>query len=407
MLLGCDAASREDVPEGIERDSLAAETSPCFRGTPPPYRRGSVRGVRATFLLLLAALSLHAQTGENVLLVVNRKDALSRRIADYYRPRRSVPAGNVCYLETTSEEEIDWQTYQSRIERPIGDCLTRAGLQEKVLYIVTTAGVPLKIKGSEGGLTEAEEGSVDSELALLYGKLKGSKFVRKGGVANPFFGKRDAPFRHPQFPIYLVTRLAAYDWTDVKAMIDRSLGARNRGQFVIDLQSGNDHFGNDWLRNAALLLPGARVTMEETAKVLYDQHDVIGYASWGSNDHARKRRWLGFQWLPGAIATEYVSTNMRTLKRPPDTWTYTNWQDHEHLWAGSPQGLSADLIHEGATGASGNVYEPYLVACARPDYVLPAYFEGRNLAESFYLGLPLLSWQGVVLGDPLCSLGKP
>jgi uncharacterized protein (TIGR03790 family) len=98
---------------------------------------------------------------------------------------------------------------------------------------------------------------------------------------------------------------------------------------------------------------------------------------------------------------------MRTLKRPPDDWAYTTWQDHEHQWAGSPQSLTADLIHEGATGASGNVYEPYLAACARPDYVLPAYFEGRNLAESFYLGISFLSWQTVILGDPLCSLGNP
>jgi uncharacterized protein (TIGR03790 family) len=65
------------------------------------------------------------------------------------------------------------------------------------------------------------------------------------------------------------------------------------------------------------------------------------------------------------------------------------------------------MIHEGASGVSGNVYEPFLTGCARPDLVLPAYFEGRNLAESFYLGLPFLSWQGVVLGDPLMSIGRP
>jgi uncharacterized protein (TIGR03790 family) len=359
-------------------------------------------------ILLVAVPSLRAQTGENVLLVVNRKDALSRQIGDYYRQKRSVPAANVCVLDTTSDEEIDWKTYRDQIERPVGDCLTKAGLQEKVLYIVTTAGVPLKVQGSGGSLTEAEQGSVDSELTLLYGKLKGSKFERKGAVNNPFFRKRDAPFRHPLFPVYLVTRLAAYDWTDVKAMIDRSLAARNSGKFVLDLRSVHDNEpGNDWLRDAGILLPTPRVVLDDTKNVLYDQRDVIGYASWGSNDHDRKRRWLGFQWLPGGIATEYVSTNMRTLKRPPDNWTYSTWQDQEHLWAGSPQGLSADLIHEGATGASGNVYEPYLPACARPDYVLPAYFEGRNLAESFYLGLAYLSWQGVVLGDPLCSLGKP
>jgi uncharacterized protein (TIGR03790 family) len=360
-----------------------------------------------TFVLLLAAIPVHAQTGENVLLVANQKSPLSRQIADYYRPLRSVPAANVCYLDSTTDERIDWATYQKSIELPVGNCLTKAGLQEKVLYIVLTADIPLGIEGSGGPLEEAEQGSVDSELTLLYQKLKGSKFLRKGVVSNPFFGKRDTPFRHPQVPIYMVTRLAAYDWTDVKSMIDRSLAAHNRGRFVIDLQSAADDAGNGWLRNAAILLPTARVTLDESIKMLYDQKDVIGYASWGSNDRNRKRRWLGFQWLPGGIATEFVSTNMRTLKRPPDNWTYTTWQDHEHLWAGSPQGLTADLIHEGATGASGNVYEPYLAGCARPDYVLPAYFEGRNLAESFYLGLQYLSWQSVVLGDPLCSLGNP
>lgn len=358
-------------------------------------------------LLLALAAPLCAQTGENVLLVVNRTSPLSRQIADYYRPLRSVPAANVCYLDSTTDERIDWPTYQKSIERPVGECLTKAGLQEKVLYIVLTADIPLGIDGSGGALEVAEWGSVDSELTLLYQKLKGAKFLRKGTVPNPFFGKRDAPFRHPQFPIYLVTRLAAYDWTDVKAMIDHSIAARNRGKFVIDLQSADDEAGNDWLRNAAILLPVDRVVLDESIRMLYDQKNVIGYASWGSNDHNRKRRWLGFQWLPGGIATEFVSTNMRTLKRPPDTWTYSTWQDHEHLWADSPQSLTADLIHEGATGASGNVNEPYLAACARPDYVLPAYWEGRNLAESFYLGIAYLSWQGVVLGDPLCALGNP
>ena len=57
--------------------------------------------------------------------------------------------------------------------------------------------------------------------------------------------------------------------------------------------------------------------------------------------------------------------------------------------------------------AAKNVYEPYLQACARPEYLFPAYFQGRTLADSYYLSLPFLSWQGIVLGDPLCSLGKP
>ena len=361
------------------------------------------------FLLLAAAASLAAQTGENVLLVVNGNDAASREIADYYRPRRGVPVTNVCTLASTSNEEIDWATFQQQIERPVADCLKKRGLAEKVLYIVTTLGVPLKIDGPGSGQM-SERASVDSELTLLYGKLKGVHYERPGGVANPYFMRREEAFGHPRFPIYLVTRLAAWDVADVKAMIDRSLAARNRGRFVIDAGESNPKNpspGNEWLKTAAVLLPADRTVFDETKKVLYLQPDVIGYASWGSNDPNRKLRILGFRWLPGAVATEFVSTNARTFKRPPDNWSYSDWGDRPHLWFGSPQGLTGDLLHEGVTGASGNVYEPFLQGCVRPDYLLPAYYHGHNLAESFYAGMPWLSWQGIVAGDPLCSLGKP
>jgi uncharacterized protein (TIGR03790 family) len=357
-------------------------------------------------ILLAAVFTLGAQTGENVLLVVNRNSPVSREIADYYRPRRAGPAANVCTIDAPVEEEIHWPVYEQQVERAVGDCLRKGQLQEKVLYIVLTLGVPLKVTGPGSQLT-TEACSVDSELALLYGKLKGTAYRKGGMVPNPFFRKRDAPFRHAEFPIYLVTRLAAFDVADVKCMIDRALAARNRGTFVLDLSSSSDKDGNAWLRTAAILLPGRRVALEETARVLYDEKDVIGYASWGSNDLSRNRRWLGFHYLPGAVTTEFVSTNGRTFQRPPDTWSPTTWQDRFHFYAGSPQGLSADTIHEGATGTSANVYEPFLTACVRPDYLLPAYYQGRNLAESYYIGMPFLSWQGVVLGDPLCSLGKP
>ena len=190
-------------------------------------------------------------------------------------------------------------------------------------------------------------------------------------------------------------------------MIDRALVARNRGKFVVDLSSSDDKEGNSWLRTAAILLPSDRVLMDESPKVVTLQKDVIGYASWGSNDPHRKIRDIGFQGLPCAIATEFVSINARTFKRPPDRWQYTTWEDRLNFFGGSPQGLSGDLVHQGVTGVSGNTYEPFLAGCVRPDYLFPAYFQGRNLADSYYIAMPSLSWQGVVLGDPLCSLGKP
>src|SRR5450755_654462 len=144
----------------------------CSRTTP---RLQTDRIYAMRFLPLFAlGYCLHAQTGENAPLVVNRNVPLSRQIAVYYRPRRSVPPRNVCTIETTGEEEIQWGVYEEQIERPIGDCLKKAGLVDKVLYIVTTMGVPLKVDGP-GSRDLAEHASVDSELALLYSKLKGQR----------------------------------------------------------------------------------------------------------------------------------------------------------------------------------------------------------------------------------------
>jgi uncharacterized protein (TIGR03790 family) len=255
---------------------------------------------------------------------------------------------------------------------------------------------------------DTDKAAVDSELTLLYSDMRSQHAHPARGLApNPFFGKRDAKFSHPEFPIYLVTRLTAYDFPGVRALIDRSMQAANRGKFVIDMRSSSDEPGNDWLRTAAILLPKDRVVFDETSTVLYDQADVIGYASWGSNDSNRHRRLLGFHWLPGAIMTEYVSTNGRTFQRPPDEWNISDWKSPKLWFDGSPQTLTADYVQEGATGASGHTDEPYLTMTPRPDFVLPAYYSGRNLAESYYLGIRGLSWQNIVVGDPLCSLGKP
>lgn len=355
---------------------------------------------RLVFLILAGAA--FAQSPQNVLVVVNQASPASRRIGEYYLRKRGIPRANLCTLDVTAEETITRDIYDKGIAAPVAAFLKSRRLQDKVLYLVTTLGVPLRITGSAG--MDGDQAAVDSELALLYLDMSGNKHPLRGPLRNPLFGRRDEPFRHPQVPIYLVCRLAGYDFEDVQGILDRAAAAANRGKFVIDLSSKDDRSGNDWLRNAAMLLPKGRVILDESGTVLYDQRDVIGYASWGSNDGNRKRRRLGFQWLPGAIATEYVSSNGRTFARPPENWTFTTWQDKEHWFAGSPQSLTADLLHEGASGASGHVYEPYLEFTPRPDYLLPAYAAGRNLAESYYLSIPALSWQNIVVGDPLCRL---
>ncbi len=61
-------------------------------------------------------------------------------------------------------------------------------------------------------------------------------------------------------------------------------------------------------------------------------------------------------------------------------------------------------IPVGATGAVLYLSGPYTEkTILRPDTVLPAYFSGFNLIESYYLAIPCLSCQIVVIGDPLSA----
>ena len=130
---------------------------------------------------------------------------------------------------------------------------------------------------------------------------------------------------------------------------------------------------------------------------------MLGYYSWGSNDPTIKGRHFGFGFAPGALAAMFVSTDARTFREPPADWTIGNWEDKQSYFAGSPQSLTGDLIRAGVTGIGG--------ACGRavpgrddpPDLLFPAYVKGANLAEAFYRAMPYLSWQTVVIGDPLCA----
>ncbi len=360
---------------------------------------------RGLCLALILASAAAATTPERVLVVVNGASTVSRKIGDYYLARRGVPDDNVCVIEAPAEETVERAVYAARVEAGVAACLRKGDARKRIDYIVTTKGVPLRISGAGGRGGDAA--AVDSELALLYAKLAGKQPDLKGRLPNPLFRRFGEPFDKAKFPIYLVTRLTGYSFDDVRAIIDRSLEARNQGRFILDDSPVKNDMGGQWLRSASRILPPARVLLDRSNDVVYDEKYVIAYASWGSNDPQRlvdKRRFLGFDWLPGAIATEYVSTNGRTFEEPPADWTPAPWNDKAAFFKGAPQTLTADLLREGATGASGHVYEPYLDGTPQPQYVFPAYVQGRTLAESFYLGIPYLSWMNIVVGDPLCRL---
>jgi uncharacterized protein (TIGR03790 family) len=351
-------------------------------------------------LVLVLAPMGYATAPERVLVVVNRGVGVSNEIAAYYAEKRGIPETNICRIRAPRQEQITRKDYDSWVEPGVRKCLEKGDARERIDFIVTTKGVPLKISG-EGNA------AVDSELTLLYGKIAGKEYPIEGKLPNPFYRQSSVKFTKERFGIYLVTRLDGFTLADVKAMIDRALTAKNRGNVVLDGTSNGHQMGERWLTNASRILADGRVVLDQEIAVVYGAQNVIGYAAWGSNDKQRiadGTRDLGFSWLPGAIATEYVSSDGRTFEEPPDDWHPASWSDRTTYWANSPQSLTADFIRQGATGASGHVDEPKLDAVPHPDLLFPAYLQGRTLAESFYLSIPYLSWMNVFIGDPLCTL---
>ncbi|MCU1262147.1 MAG: hypothetical protein JWO80_5032, partial [Bryobacterales bacterium] len=163
--------------------------------------------------------------------MLNKQSFISRRIGQHYIRQREIPPAQVCTIDTPATEEISRAVYDKDIEAPIYAFLEKNSLVDRIFYIVTTLGVPLRIAGTDDALN-AERASVDSELAALYGRRHSLDWPVRGALRNPFYGQRDAPFRHPNFPMYLVTRLAGYDFDDVRGLIDRALIAKNTGMFV-------------------------------------------------------------------------------------------------------------------------------------------------------------------------------
>ncbi|OAG28010.1 TIGR03790 family protein [Thermodesulfatator autotrophicus] len=355
------------------------------------------------------ALETHLSP-ERILVVVNAKSPKSKRVAAFYQKARHIPPENMLYLPMPTREEIARPIYLKFIETPMRRFLEKKGWQDKILVILLMPDVPHKIAGKVA--KNGDAASVDSELTLLYRKMLFGPYNKNGWLPNPYFQSAvNEPFEHDRYDIYLVARIDGYTEKDALALIKRAIATRETRPpytLVLDAKNGPARPGDNWLHAAYLLLkdfPGLEIEASFDPAFLVSGERVIGYASWGSNDpNYPKDRKLYFKFLPGAIGVTYVSTSARTFIEPPAHWQVNRGRKHFHQ--GSPQSLIADLVRLGITGISGNAYEPYLSACARPHLLFPAYLKGKTLVESYYRSLAYLSWQTVLLGDPLASL-KP
>src|SRR5687767_4508346 len=90
-----------------------------------------------------------AQSPENVAVVINDSSPESQRIGQAYAAARSIPDSNVFHVRTATQETITRDLFQRTVHGPLALAITRSRLQDRILYIVLTKGIPLRVAGSQ------------------------------------------------------------------------------------------------------------------------------------------------------------------------------------------------------------------------------------------------------------------
>ena len=366
-------------------------------------------------ILTLAEELWSSDEAKAVVVLANTNDPDSLEIANYYAEKRGIPATNIIDLPMSTKETISVREYVDKLHNPLLNALIEkewvravkarepdftgrervsVGLH-RISYLVTIRGVPLRIANDAKLLDSrlkkipdqfrVNEGSVDSELALLIGPLNTSMTAF---VSNPMFAEAKSRGLEPE-RIIRVSRLDGPDVGAVKRMIDRSLKAETEGlmgRAYFDM-GGPHALGDEWIRSASELARDAFFDTDcETTKRLMDETDRFDapaiYMGWYR--HHAYGPWSRPRWLvpPGAIGFHLHSGSANTVRSASEGW------------------LGA-FVKQGYCATVGNVYEPYLEYTHRPDILLGALLEGHTFGEAVVLSNPVLSWQGVSIGDPL------
>lgn len=378
-------------------------------------------------LPLLASLTLAAPSNaDRVLLVANSDSPVSMDIAHLYAQRRSIKhiLKIQCQDSATdaAKETMAFGTFNDAIGKPLRVYLK---VHPGIDFIVLTKGIPIRLTDADTGLS-GKQPSLDSYIAGMdYASRKDSIPIQLSDSgftgkcwANNYWNSHER-FSHAKFGGYLVTRLDGYTEEEAEALINESIASENSpptGSILIDVAKGhglgdltkvprsaivdhkqdlhvvNEMAYNDWdadLTVAAdnLKKKGLPVMFDNTEEFIGHRGELMGYCSWGSNDPKfNNDNYQTLSFDPGGIAETAVSTSGRTF-----------------LPTSGGQSLVADLIRHGATGVKGYCDEPLLQAIASPTILLDRYTSGWTLAESFYAASRYVSWEDIVIGDPLCA----
>lgn len=356
-------------------------------------------------LVLVAAMSccmpaLGLTPGE-VVVVYNADSTRSQQCAQAYCSKRSVPQRQCVGLKMGKlGQDISRQEFDTLLRYPLvyhaqqNSWILPAKAQQglkPVRAMVLMPDLPLRIReekepGKKEGFQFQNCASVDSELMLL-----GAAYPANGPLNNPYFGK-EAPVKEAKPPVLAVTRIDAPDDVTIRRMIQFPAEVERRGLWgwcVVD-QGGPYPDGDKWFSAVArqakengmpLFHEESRATLAAAFPLMQDTALYFGWYANPANGPFKGKTAAGFRFAPGAVAFHLHSYSGTSVKSPDS-------------WVGA-------LLQRGAVVTAGNVYEPTLGGCLKPDVFFDRLLKGYTVAEAALMATPWLSWQGVVLGDPL------
>lgn len=354
-----------------------------------------------------------------VVVLYNSDVPESLQLAKLYQRARFIPSANLIGLKMPDREEVTRQEYDELIRKPLREEFRQRGwwkwteaegepailAESRMQVMVCMRGVPLKIArlspptaatapsaeksapspDPQNPLAVANEAAVDSELSIL----SWSDYETNGAIKNPFFESTQGCEEFSLPNVLLVGRIDGPSFAVCQQMIRDAIQTEPHGLWgraYVDLAQFYPD-GETWLRSCAVQSADAGMPVivhpwKEVFPKHYPMHEAAVYYGWYEANACGPFVNPQFRLRPGSIAVHLHSFSASTVRSDTMNWC-------------------GPLLARGAAVTLGNVYEPYLGMTHRLDLLQERLLQGFSWIEAAYAAMPVLSWQGVVLGDPL------
>lgn len=356
------------------------------------------RAPRTLFVLFLLIVSVAvpawgALEPSQILILVNRDQSVSGKVAQMYQRLRAVPAGNLLLLHMGTNRQITPEQYWSLAGQPIRKYLED---HPEIRCILTTSGVPYTIQAAGGG----DEGAAfDNELALVLREEPGSQ---KRHQPNPLYlqGANPIGITDPRLlKMVYVARLDGPDLETITRMVEDAIAAEShglQGPAAGDAQGidGVTEYGEGdaSIRGAIDRLGGAgfQTTLDMKEETWKPPPGGVGSQAAGAAFYVGWYALLNFQNVFGEHG----------LAQGSIAWHIAS-QEAQDIWDPKGGGWCINLMRHGAAVTIGPVREPYVAAFPHGDVFVEGLLRGLTVADSYWASLPYASWAMVLLGDPL------